>query len=371
VNILHIISGLDVGGAEIFLLRLVTELQRRGATQTVVSLSGRGALAAKFEAAGVTVTGLQLGNPSQGLTAIRRLKGIAQDLKPEVIQGWMYHGNLAASLAHRLAKRPGRLFWGLRCSDVDLADYSLELRISVKFGAWMSSGPDVVIANSQAGADVHSAMGYAPDRMVVVSNGVDVDRFRPDQNTRQAVRAELGIPPDARVVMHVARVDPMKDHASLLTALSQAPGLVGVLIGAGTEQLGLPPSVKALGPRDDVARLLTAGDIIVSPSAFGEGFPNALAEGMSCGLVPIATDVGDSRLIVGDTGVVVPRRDPASLAAGLQTLLSWPDRKLHDAGLAARKRIIGQFTIGTAVNRFEELYRIGKRASDVPAVAIG
>ena len=133
----------------------------------------------------------------------------------------------------------------------------------------------------------------------------------------------------------------------------------------------MPPSVKALGRRDDVARLLTAGDIIVSPSAFGEGFPNALAEGMSCGLVPIATDVGDSRLIVGDTGAVVPRRDPASLAAGLRTLLSWPDRKLHDAGLAARKRIVGQFTIGTAVNRFEELYRIGKPPSDVPAVAIG
>jgi glycosyltransferase involved in cell wall biosynthesis len=373
VNILHTISGLDVGGAEIFLLRLVTELQRRGATQTVVSLSGRGALAAQFEAAGAAVVGLQLRNPSQGLTAIRRLKGIAQDLKPDAIQGWMYHGNLAASLAHRLAGRPGRLFWGLRCSDMDLADYSLKLRIAVRLGVRMSGGPDVVIANSQAGADVHSALGYASNRMVIISNGVDVDRFRPDQHMRLTVRTELGIPLDAKVAMHVARVDPMKDHAGLLTALSQTQGVFGILIGAGTEQLQLPPSVKALGRRGDVERLLTAGDIIVSPSAFGEGFPNALAEGMSCGLAPVATDVGDSRLIVGETGAMVPRRDPASLAAAIRTMLSWPDRKLHDAGLAARRRIIDQFTLNMAVDRFEELYalRAGKRTSDLPTVAIG
>jgi glycosyltransferase involved in cell wall biosynthesis len=357
LNILHIISSVDVGGAETFLLRLATELQKRGAKQTVVSLHGRGALATSFESAGTPVIDLQLGGPLQSITALRRLTTLARVVKPDVIQGWMYHGNLASSLAHRFSGKSGRLFWGIRCSDMDLSDYSAQLRMVVKLGAWTSGGPERIIVNSQAGADVHRAMGYSPQRMEVISNGIDVDRFRPDPVTRQTVRAELGIPQEARVAVHVARVDPMKDHANLLAALSQTPGLFGILIGAGTEQLDLPPSVKALGRRDDVARLLAACDVIVSPSAFGEGFPNALAEGMSCGLVPVATDVGDSGLIVGDTGTIVPRRDPTALAAALGGLLAWPDQRWRDASQAARQRIVSLFTLGTAVNRFEALYK--------------
>ncbi|WP_211912640.1 glycosyltransferase [Tardiphaga alba] len=281
---------------------------------------------------------------------------IARDVRPDIIQGWMYHGNLAASLAHTLTSQSGKLFWGIRCSDMDLSDYSMQLRLIVKLGAWTSTGPDIVIANSQAGADVHRVMGYTPRRMEVIANGIDIERFRPDEITRQQIRLELGISPEQKVAMHVARVDPMKDHASLLTALSRVPDIVGVLIGAGTEQLDLPPSVKALGRRSDVARLLTAGDIIVSSSAFGEGFPNGLAEGMSCGLVPVVTDVGDSRLIVGDTGTIVPRSDPEALASALSSLLAWPETRWDEARQSARRRITEFFTLDTASSRFASIY---------------
>lgn len=357
LNILHVISGLNVGGAETFLARMVPKLQQRGVNQTVVSLGDRGTLAAQLEAAGVPVVGLQIHNPLRAPQAIARLTTIIHQVKPDVTQGWMYHGDLAAMLAHRLAGRPGRLFWGIRCSDMNLSDYSLQLRTVVRLCALLSNSPDTIVANSQAGADAHRTIGYRSARIEIVGNGIDIEQFRPDPGARQAVRAELGIADNTKLLMHVARVDPMKDHAGLLKALGMVPGLTSILVGAGTERLTLPPSVTALGRRGDVARLLAGADIIASCSAFGEGFPNALAEGMSCGLVPVATDVGDSQLIVGDTGLMVSRRDPVAFAAALRSLMEWPEGKWRDAGAAARARITDSFTLDKAVGRFEALYR--------------
>ncbi len=356
MKILHVISGLGVGGAESFLARLAPKLRQRGFEQTVVSLTGLGVLAGQIEAAGVSVIPLQIGLLRAPIEIVR-LGNILRTFNPDIVQGWMYHGDLASALAYKLAGNPGRLFWGIRCSDMDLSGYSLQLRTVVRLCAAMSATPDMVIANSQAGADVHRKMGYTPQRMEIIRNGVDIESFRPDPEARRAVRTELGIPDSAKVLIHVARVDAMKDHAGLLAALESVPGLTGVLVGAGTEFLKLPPSVKALGRRDDVARLLTGADIIASSSAFGEGFPNALAEGMSCGLIPVTTGVGDSRLLAEGIGLVVPRSDPMAFADALHTVLSWPDDDRRKAGAAARTRIIDRFTLDKATDCFEALYR--------------
>jgi glycosyltransferase involved in cell wall biosynthesis len=156
--------------------------------------------------------------------------------------------------------------------------------------------------------------------MEVIANGVDIERFKPEPAPRAAVRCELGIAADAVVIAHVARVNQMKDHASMLTALAELPEVTALLVGAGTENLPPWPNAHRLGRRDDVERLLNAADIVVSSSAFGEGFANVLAEGMACGLPAVATDVGDACAIVGDSGLIVPAQDPQALAAAIRVL---------------------------------------------------
>ena len=191
-------------------------------------------------------------------------------------------------------------------------------------------------------------------RAEVIPNGVDTENFRPDFATRSALRQEFKLPENAVVAIHVARLDPMKDHATFLKAMWALPAMRGLLVGAGTETLDLPDNVRALGLRTDVARLYRCADLVVSSSAFAEGFSNILAEGMSSGLVPVATDVGDARLIVGAVGEIVPVRDPEALAQAMSRAADPSDLAIRKQ--RARERIVENFTLERAVDRFARLY---------------
>jgi glycosyltransferase involved in cell wall biosynthesis len=227
----------------------------------------------------------------------------------------------------------------------------------IRWGAALSQWPDVIVANSEAGAAFHASQGYRPRLVKVIANGIDTRRFKPDAAVRSSLRAQLGISDDAIVVTHVARVDAMKDHVTCLSAMTAIPNVFGVLAGAHTEALQTPPNVRALGLRRDVERLYAMSDIVISTSAFGEGFSNAVAEGMSCGLVPISTDVGDARLIIGDTGHVIAPRDPKALAAAIAEVAASLPAERAARGLRARARIIERFSLENAVDTYEALYR--------------
>jgi glycosyltransferase involved in cell wall biosynthesis len=349
-RVMHVISGLDTGGAEAFLVQLAAGLKARGFAQDVVSVTTLGAHAATLQAQDIPVHALNVGSLPGAMAAVGRLAALVRKTRPDVMQGWMYYGDLFAALANRIVPGHRRLYWNLRASDTVEGGYGRLVRINAKLSAW----PDLVIANSQTGLDFHLRHGYRPRATDVIPNGVDTVRFRPDPADRKVLRAELGIADDAVVAIHVARLNPMKDHASFLKAMQALPQLRGLLVGAGTETFDLPGNVRALGLRGDVERLYRSADIVVSSSAFAEGFSNVLAEGMSSGLVPVATDVGDARLIVGETGHVVPIRDPDALAKALAAEAG--HRDLKERKRAARARMVENFTLERAVERFAALY---------------
>lgn len=361
MRVLHVISGLGTGGAESFLATIAPRLAARSIEQRVVSLTGDGPTAARLREAGVPLHLLDMRGALKAPRALAQLVAVVRNAAPDVVQGWMYHGDLMAAIAHGLAARGGtRLYWNIRCSDMRLDDYSTQLRLTVRACALASRRPDVVLANSEAGAGVHVRAGYRPRRLLVIPNGIDCARFAPDARARADVRRELGIAGDRAVVMHIARVDPMKDHQGFLNAVARLRNATIVLVGAGTEAFTQDRDIIGLGQRKDVARLLAAADIIASSSAYGEGFSNAIAEGMAAGLLPVVTDVGDARLIVAETGAVVPPSDPAALAAALQAAADLPPDERRRRGLAARERIMEQFAVERAVDRFAALYLEGR-----------
>ncbi|HCA26945.1 MAG TPA: group 1 glycosyl transferase [Betaproteobacteria bacterium] len=356
-KVLHVITGLHTGGAERALTTVALAGLQTGNPQTITALTPGGANAVKLEAAGLRVLNLGMRRGFPNPLPIISLARIIRRERPEVIQSWMYHADLVTLLALMISgrRRSTRLFWGIRCSDMDFSRYGLRLRLVVRACAWLSRWPDGVISNSEAGREVHKRLGYRPKRFEVVDNGIDPARFALPRGARAEVRRTLGIPARATVIVMVARVDPMKDYDLFLAALRQLPGVQALAIGAGTEALPEVAGLHRLGRRDDVPNLLAAADILVSSSAFGEGFSNAIAEGMAAGLPIVATDVGDARRIVGGAGKIIPPGDCEALAGAIRALTaSRPE--LRRLGAAGRQRVAEMFSVKRTVAAFERIY---------------
>lgn len=355
-RIMHVITGLGSGGAEGQLALLAARQRADGLAPVVVTLVSGGPNEAKLAAAGVTVKtlGMARGRPSPG--AVIRLARLIRRRRPDILQSWLFHADLLALFALVLSgrRRGTPLVWSSRCSDMDFDRYRPALKLVVRACALLSRFPVAVAANSAAGRDFFRRLGYRPKAFPVIANGVETQRFRPDAAARAEVRRMLGIEEDAPVLALVGRVDPMKDHDTFFRALDRLPDCIALAIGEGAETLPDLPNLHRLGMRDDVPRLLAACDVIVSSSAFGEGFSNAIAEGMATGLPAVATDVGDARTIVGDTGTIVPPRDPDALARAVAEILARPDRR--ELGRAARERIVQRYSVDRMAAAYATLY---------------
>jgi glycosyltransferase involved in cell wall biosynthesis len=229
----------------------------------------------------------------------------------------------------------------------------------------------VVIANSAAGREAHIAAGYRPRKWRVIGNGFDVDRFRPDPGARDLFRAVHGAT-DKFLIGLVARYDPMKDHTNFLRAaemfLRKRPGSRFVLVGTGVDggnqvlaseirELGLDSKVILLGERSDLPAILPGLDVLTLSSSFGEGFSNAIGEGMACGLPCVVTDVGDMAEVVGPTGRVVPPGQPDALAAAWNELESLGEEGRNALGETARARVRERFGLDSIVRQYETTYR--------------
>jgi glycosyltransferase involved in cell wall biosynthesis len=359
--VLHVIAGLGVGGAERMLAALVTAPRAATHPQIVADLLANGALAADIRASGIEVRELNL----TGLLAVPRvvfaLARLIREAKPAAVQSWMYYADLLSlwALERSGRRKQTRLYWGVRCSDMDQSRYGAALRWTIRACARRAHRPDAVVANSYAGRAFHQTIGYRPRAFPVIPNGIDTARFRPSDEARRKLRAELGIDSGAFVAIHVARVDPMKDHATLVALAGLRPNIAFLAAGKGTEGLAGPANLRRLGICADMPALYAAADAVLSTSAFGEGFSNVIGEGMSAGLSAIATDVGDARMIVGECGAVVPPRDPAALAAALDAIAEAGPGERAIRATGARARIEARFSLARCVAAFDSLHRDG------------
>jgi glycosyltransferase involved in cell wall biosynthesis len=347
------------GGAESMLAGMVTASPRPADEIMIVSLVPGDSYAERLQNAGITVVQLDFAGMIGIASGLYRLAKLIRDFEPDIVQGWMYHGDLAALIGLALSgrRRRTRLIWSIRCSDMDLSRYGLGFRLVVKACALLSRRPDLITANSAAGLKTHLRLGYRPRRTEVIANGIAIEEFKPDPAARAAVRRELGISGDAIVIIHVARTDPMKDHATFLAAMEQLPELVALLVIPNNEHdLPAERNLFRIGRRRDMTRIFAAADFVVSSSRYGEGFSNVLAEGMACGLPAVATDVGDAKLIVGDSGLIVPPQNPDALAAAIGMLASEQAAARAERAAKARARIVECFPMSRAVQRYVQVY---------------
>ena len=379
IRLEHIISGLGSGGAETVLYRLLGALDRTRFDCRVICLGGEGGFSVKIRALGVPVVHLNLRPGRLDPNALLRLGRLLRERRPDVGQTWMYHADLLGGMAARLAGN-APIVWGIRNTHVDARLMKRSTLLVVRACALLSHIlPRRIVCCSQASCHEHVAFGYAGVKTLVIPNGFDLARFRPDPLARADVRAELSVAADTPLIGLVARFDPFKDHRNFIQAAQALqtahPEVHYLLCGSGVtweneslvqwiDSSGLRGQMHLLGQREDVARLMAALDIATNASR-GEAFPNVVGEAMACGTACAVTDVGDSALIVGDTGRVVPPRDPQALARAWNELLALGEPGRAELGQRARQRVLEHFNLPDMAWKYMALYEsiIGHRGN--------
>ncbi len=374
LRVLHVITELGIGGAENMLFKLL-QMGKEQVVSRVVSLKDGGSNLIRIEALDIVVDTLGIGRGRlPGLGALLRLRGVVREFEPDVIQGWMYHGNLAAWLAARLAPGHPRLVWSIRQTLYYPARERYMTRLVIRMGARLSSGVGAIVYNSDLSARQHQALGYVGDAATIIPNGFDLKVWAPDLSFRKAVLTELALDEDVILIGHVARYHPMKGHRRLLeVAAILAPRnarLHWLLVGRGvsTDSLdlvaflrehGLESRVTLAGERLDIPRIMCALDLLVSPSEWGEGFPNVLGEALAMGVPCVATDIGDSALVVGNCGRLVAPSDTAALAAAIGELAALSPGERAEIGSLGRERVSRLFSLKAVWDSYLDLYRKG------------
>ncbi|NVD44398.1 glycosyltransferase [Qipengyuania atrilutea] len=366
LRVLHFISGLGPGGAEHMLVRLVENTPELN--HHVLSLTGPGELSPALEAAGAV---LLEGRKREGLwnTFLLQTAKAVRTVQPNVIQGWMYHGNLASLFAVRTrSKQP--LVWNIR-QQVPIAQTAkLHQQAAIRLQARGSRFADAIIYNSSAAACGHEAIGFKPAKRRLIPNGFDTNIFRPDSEARRSVRNELGLSDDTLAIGLVARFDPWKNHAAFFSVcarlLESRDDLVFVL--AGKDMTANNPHVNSLvsripsrnlrllGDRRDVPRIVCGLDIATNVS-LGEGFPNAVGEAMSCAKFCVATPVGATPTLIENCGLIASGTDEAEIYLALLRAVDMGHDQRDAVGKAARVRIQNHFSIQAVAQQYAELYR--------------
>lgn len=371
IKVLHLITGLNTGGAEMMLYKLLTHLDRRVIEAEVVSLMDIGPTGQKIQQLGIPVRalGMRRGLPNP-LGVLQLACWLRQD-PPHVIQTWMYHADLIGGLVARLAGSVP-VVWGIRHSNLDpVSDKRRTIWTARTCARFSRRLPARIVCCSWASRRAHTELGYQAEKMVVIPNGFDLNTFRPDPPARQVVRRELGIPKNALLIGLVGRFNPAKGHRNFIYAATRLynshPNVYFLLCGDNVtrenpelaewlEAAGISSRYHLLGRREDIPRLTASLDIASSTSS-SEGFPNVVGEAMASGVPCVVTDVGDSPRIVGDTGRVVPPGDPQALAEAWRGLIEIGPEGRNRLGLAARRRVEEYFNLPFIATQYEGLYR--------------
>jgi glycosyltransferase involved in cell wall biosynthesis len=375
MRVLHLINDLHGAGTELALLRLLGEERRWGWETTVLSLAD-GRVRGEMEGLGVRVISLGMYTDAPSTAHLRylvqalKILPLVRRLRPQLLQGWMYHTNLAASIAALCGTARAPVLWNIRQSLDHIRCMRHTTAATIRMGKLLSQQPLAIVYNSETAVQQHEAFGYSPRRRIVLSGGFDMTRFRPAQESGRRIRRELGLNNDAILVGLIARYHPMKDHGTFLRAAglvakkhpearfllagravaSNTPGLAQAL-----REQDLQGRAFLLGERIDMPEINAALDIACSSSQYGEGFSNAVGEAMACGVPCVVTDVGDSARIVGTTGLVTSPGDALALADAIGQLIEGGPTLRRRLGDAARQRIENEFSLKAVSQRYREL----------------
>lgn len=370
-TMLYVITSLSVGGAQKALLNLACSDFSNDYRPCVVSLVEVDGIQQQFAQAGIPVYALGLNRLVKLPLSLLRLFAWVRGIKPQIIHGWMHHGNLFATLLWWFFGRRPRLLWGMHHTPEQATLERFQHALVIKVGRWLSRFPQQIVYVSRRSMQRHQELGYVTEYAQVIANGIPSHQENCREEHYRQVRQELGIPADALLIGSLTRAVPEKDIPNLFAAISllQQSGQAVHFLLAGEGMSVANPTIKALletvpdqskvhllGVRTDASRLIAALDI-ATLSSQREAFPLFLAEAMAQGVPCVATDVGDIVECVADTGLVVASGDALALAQAWETILQQTPMQRQTLGERAQQRIAGRYSLDAVVDAYRRLLR--------------
>jgi glycosyltransferase involved in cell wall biosynthesis len=371
MKVLHVITGLNDGGAEAVLHRLCAADTSN--THTVISMMDDGKYGSLLRELGVVVHTLDMSNGCMKMSAVFKLYKLVKVLKPDVVQTWMYHADFIGGVVARLAGVKN-VVWGVHHTTLVKGESKRSTIIISRINAIISNFvPRKIIYCAKKSRETQEFIGFKQDKGVVVSNGYNINDFKPDLELGLKFRAEVGVAENEFLIGHVGRYDPLKDYNSLIASLavlnSQGVSFKTVLVGTNLDnqnnnlttdicQQGLEGKILLLGKRNDIPAVMNGFDLFILSSK-SEAFSNVLNEAMACGTPCVTTDVGDAAYIVGDTGWVAPPKSPEALAEAMNLAFKenqqnperWQLRRM-----ACRQRVEENFSIEKMVENYHSVW---------------
>ena len=369
MRVLHIIVGLEIGGAETMLKRLIESDPDAIPNTVVVSLTTLGVIGEILHAQGVRVHALGMSSALNFPMTLWRLVRLIRQYRPAIVQTWMYHADLIGGLAARLVGS-GRVVWGIRSTTIPQGPLSFTYWLVRLCAIGSHIIPHRIICCAKSAKEAHIRLGYAAHKMTVIPNGYNFSSFDRHLNSRGKARFELGFDVDEIVIGAVGRFDPLKDFHNFVIAASKLAATRGnvkfLMIGRNIEWsnhtlrgwidgAGLVKSFHLVGQQTDVVYFLSAMDIFCL-SSVNEAFPNVVVEAMAMGLPCVVTQAGDAADILGDDSFVVPVKDSMSLADALRRMcdLNPVDRRI--LGERNAKKVRKEYGIEKIRRKYEEVY---------------
>ena len=370
IKVVHVIIGLNVGGAELMLKRLIeSHLTTGGIQHTVISLTSLGVLGPELQRQGVNVYSLNMTTVLKGPVVLFKLRALISKLQPDIVHSWMYHADLLAGVA-AFSLGIKNIIWGIRSTDITKGGSKATILIR-KICAYLSyKVPQKILCAASVSRDVHINVGYHSSKMEVIPNGFDIARFSNNQKDGMRLREELGVPSDSLAFISVGRYSQVKDHKTFVIAacelLKIREDVCFILVGRDLDKhntdlidiigsAGVESRFYLLGQRSDIPSCLAASDIFCLHSVT-EGFPNVLGEAMLTGLPCITTDVGDARYLLNNDDFTIVASNPQLMTEKMNQLADSPKEYRDTLGNNNRRRIVENYSITAVSGQYMTLY---------------
>lgn len=364
-KIVHIIIGLNVGGAELMLKRLVLHSQQKGNFHhEVISLTDLGLIGKDLKEAGIRVYTLNMSSILSIFSIYFSLRKLLKEIKPDIVQTWMYHADFLGGLAAKSLDIQ-KIIWGIRTTDVTQGASRLTVGLRKICAKLSYSVPTDIVCAAHVSKDVHINVGYDASKMHVIPNGFELDKLVATEEDRDRIRQEFNISTGAIVIGSVGRFNVVKNQKFFVEVAAQLvklyPNLIFMLVGRDNAsnnnelmrwltEYNLTENFRLLGQRNDIPYCLKAMDIFCLHSKT-EGFPNVLCEAMFLKLPVVSTNVGDVNYIINNKKYI--QNNLLDFADIISNLVSDKKTRLLQGEINFAE--IQQYSIHRCVKRFEEI----------------